>query len=237
MSFMQTLFGAKPAGNQEAQQQGNQHAANNPTVPNGNNTPSQTASSEPPNGQSPQDQFKDLWSTIPAQQGSQAPNFQLSQEQLSSVTGKMDFTRGINPEQFNKIAAGGQEAVQAFQEVINHVGRQAFQASAQFSSNLTERGYEVAQKQVSNSLPSLVTNHLAKDSLYQANPKLRDPAIQPMVEALQMQLQTKNPNATPQEINTAVQSYMERMQQAMAPAATPNQQTTGEVREDFSSFL
>lgn len=237
MSILSTLFSSKPAAPAPTE---NQHVQNNPTVPSGNNVPATPVSGEPQNGQSPTDQFKDLWSTPPTQQGNQAPNFQLTPEQLSGVTSKMNFASGISQDQFAKVAAGGQEAAQALADIVNQVGRQAFTASAQFSSNLTEAGYNTANQRIGAALPTLVTNHLAKDSLYQANPKLRDPAIQPMVEALQSQLQMKNPNATPQEINASVNAYFERVQQVIgAPAAAANAQAASTQADfgDFSSFL
>lgn len=244
MSFMQQLFGSKPAAPQQPTQQQpqqqvqNPHVANNPQVPSGNNVPATTATGEPQSGQSPTENFADLWSTTPSQQGNQAPNFRLPPEQLGQVTAKMDFTQGLNPEILAKIGAGGPEAIQAMAEAMNHVGRQVFTQNANFSSHLSERTFQEGSNHFGRALPNLVTNHLAKDALYQANPKLRDPAVAPLVEAMQMQLQTKHPNATPQEINAQVNAYFTKVASVFAPQADPaTQANSGADSFDFSSFM
>ena len=247
MSFMSNIFGSKPAAaapsaQQQPQQQQalqNQHVANNPTVPNGNNVPAQTASSEPANGQSPTENFASLWSTPQqTQNGNQQPNFKFAPDQLNQVASKMDFTQGLNPETLTKIQQGGPEGVQAFVDALNHVGRQAFTQSATLSSHLTEQGYQAGTQSVNKALPNLVNNHLAKDALFNANPALRDPALAPLVSAVQLQIQQQHPNATPAEINSAVQAYFAGpVAKAFAPAAKQDQAPSGTDNFDFSSFM
>lgn len=246
MSFISQIFGAKPAAaapsaQQQPQQQQalqNQHVANNPTIPNGTNVPSQTASSEPPNGQSPTENFAQLWSTPSQQQGNQQPNFKFEPAQLTQVASKMDFTQGLNPETLTKIQQGGPEGVQAFMDALNHVGRQAFTQSATLSSHLTEQGYQAGTQSVNKALPNLVNNHLAKDALFNSNPALRDPALAPLVSAVQLQIQQQHPNATPAEINSAVQAYFAGpVAKAFAPQKPAEATSNGPDAFDFSSFM
>lgn len=245
MSFISNIFTSKPAApaQQPAQQQqqaapANPHVANNPTIPNGNNVPATTATSEPANGQSPTDNFASLWSTPTQQQGNQQPNFKFAPDQLNQVASKMDFTQGLNPETLTKIQQGGPESVQAFMDALNHVGRQAFTQSATLSSHLTEQGYQAGTQSVNKSLPNLVNNHLAKDALFNSNPALRDPALQPLVSAVQLQIQQQHPNATPAEINSAVQAYFAGpVAKAFAPAPKQDKASNGTDSFDFSSFM
>ena len=240
MSIISQLFGSKPAAaaqQQPAQQQPNQHVNNNPTVPNDTNVPAQQATNEPSTGQSPTDQFKDLWSNAGSQQGNQTPNFQLNPDQLNQVASRVNFTNGITQDHMTKVMAGGQEAAQALVEILNTVGQNVFKTNAQFTSNLTEAGYNSAQKTIGSTLPTLVTSHLSKNELFQANPQLRNPTFAPVVEAMHAQLQSKYPGATPAEINAHMGELLKQFGTAMNPAAPQQNIPKGPDQADFSSFL
>ena len=216
----------------------NPHVANNPQVPSANNSPQQQPTQSNPNPESPTDKFKDLWNTTPNSSENSNPNFQLAPEQLNKVASGLNFTQGISQEAVAKVAAGGEEAVQALGEILNVFGQNIFKTNAQFTSNLTEAGYGAAQKQLNSNLPTLVKQQLSTSELFTANPALRDPAIQPVVRALHSQLTQQHPEATPAEINGMLSDYMGRLGGAFNKAdPTATEKAKGEENFDFSSFL
>lgn len=224
---------------QQPQPQGNQHVQTNPTVPNQTNTPEQQPSAQNPNPESPVDKFKDLWNT-PNHSADQNPVFTLQPEQLNQVASKLNFSQGISQETLAKVAAGGDEAVKALGEVINIMGQNIFKNSAQFTSHITEAGYGAAQQQINKGLPNLVKQQLSTSQLFESNPALRDPAIQPVVRALHSQLTQQHPEASPAEINGMLSDYMTRMNGAFSKTGeqgNKGQSNQGQDNFDFSSFL
>jgi hypothetical protein len=244
MSILTQLFGGNKAQQQAPQQPGqqgqqgqqpNQHIQANQTVPNG------TEPGANPNGgteqtQSPNDKFKELWSNT-NQPTSEAPNFKLDPAQLGKVTGSMDFMKNINREDLGKIAQGGESAIEALGNVLNTFGREVFGASAQFSSHMTESGYQSASKVIDNGLPSAIKRQLTEQHLYQANPKLKDPALQPLIGALQTQFTSKYPNASAQEIEGLVSEYMTTVVGGAFTKEEPAARQQAKAAPDFSSFL
>ena len=239
------IFSGK--GQQQQQQQpqppqnnssGSQHVQTNPMVPNGTNSPQQQPTTANPNPESPVAKFDDLWKMEPTQPN-QAPNFKIDPQQLNKVTSSMDFSRSVSRDDLAKIAQGGEEAVGALVNVLNNFGREVFSTSAQFSSHMTESGYNTAQQVLDRGLPNLVKKQFTQNELFQSNPKLREPALQPLVMAIQSQITQKYPNATPQEVNSMLSQYMDSVGKAFTKD-DPEPQKGGAqsgANFDFSSFL
>lgn len=238
MSILQTLFNRGNTQQQQPTPAANPHVRGNPTVPNGNE-PAANPNPQTQQTQSPTDNFKDLWSNV-TQPTNQAPNFKLNPEQLAQVTGKMDFTKSVSRDDLAKIAQGGEGAIEALGNVLNTFGREVFGASAQFSSHMTESGYQSASRVIDSGLPSAIKRQLTEQHIYESNPKLKDPALQPLVGAIQSQFTQKYPNASAAEINNLVSQYMTEVVAGAfakeAPAPT-SQQTSNSAAADFSSFL
>lgn len=149
----------------------------------------------------------------------------------------MDFTKSVNREDLSKIAQGGAEAIEALGNVLNAFGREVFGASAQFSSHMTESGYNSASKIIDNGLPGAIKRQLTEQHIYQSNPKLKDPALQPLIGALQSQFTSKYPNSSPQEIHDMVSEYLSNtVAGAFAKEEPASAQQTNSAA-DFSGFL
>lgn len=236
------MFRKAPPQQQAAQQQPGQsenpHVQNNPAVPNQSNTPEHNPTSQNPEPKSPNAEFAELWK-MEATQPNQAPNFRIDPEQLSKVTGNLDFTKSVSREDLAKIAAGGEEAVGALVNVLNSFGRDVFSTNAQFSSHMTEAGYNSAQQAIDRGLPTLVKKQFTQNELFQSNPKLREPALQPLVMAIQDQISKKYPNASPSEVNGMVDRYFnDHVSKAFVKEGTEAPQgQPSQVNQDFSSFL
>jgi len=218
-------------------QQTDPHLANNKTVPNGTEPVVNDPSNPGNKSESPTDKFKDLWNTS-NQPTNQAPNFKLDPTKLAETLNTMNFTKNIPREELSKIAQGGEAAIEALGNVLNSFGREVFGASAQFSSHMTESGYQSASKVIDTGLPGAIKRQLTEQQLFQSNPKLKDPALQPLIGALQSQFTTKFPNASPTEIQDLVAEYMTTVVGgAFAKEEPAAQQTRGVQQQDFSSFL
>ena len=223
----------------QGQDGNNPHVTNNPTVPNSTNTPEQNPSASNPDPKSPNAEFADLWKMEPTQQN-QAPNFRIDPKQLSQVTGNMDFSKSVSRDDLAKIVQGGEEAVGALVSVLNSVGREIFSTNAQFSSHMTEAGYNTAQQAINQGLPNLVKKQFTQNELFAANPKLRDPALQPLVMAIQSQITQKYPNASAGEVNGMVDKYFNDVvaKSFNKDGQGQSQNQSGPVANyDFSSFL
>lgn len=243
MSVLDKIFGKpqQPVQQQQQmpqQQQSNPHVANNQTVPGTAANPAQTTAGNPgEQTQSPNDKFAKLWDTAP-KQGEAAPNFKINPEQLKQVTSGMDFSRSINREDLAKVAQGGEEAVAALSSILNNFGKELFNTNAQFTSHMTESGYNTAAQLINRDLPSAVTKQMSAQELYTQNPKLRDPALQPLVSALQHQFSSQHPNATAQEINSLVTEYLGgTVAGAFAKPEPAPKQGGNNAQSDFSGFL
>ena len=217
----------------------NQHVQGNPTIPNNTNTPEQIPTPTNPDPKSPNAEFQDLWKMEPTQQN-QAPNFRIDPKQLSQVTGNMDFSKSVSRDDLAKIVQGGEEAVGALVSVLNSVGREIFSTNAQFSSHMTEAGYNTAQQAINQGLPNLVKKQFTQNELFAANPKLRDPALQPLVMAIQSQITQKYPNASAGEVNGMVDKYFNDVVAKSFNKdgqGQPQNQSGSVANYDFSSFL
>lgn len=149
----------------------------------------------------------------------------------------MDFAKSVNREDLAKIAQGGESAIEALGNVLNTLGREVFAQSAQFSSYMTDSGYQSASKVIDSGLPGAIKKQLTEQHLYQANPRLKDPALQPMIGALQTQFSQKYPNASPQEIESLVTQYMTEVVGAAFTKEEPASKQQAAAAPDFSSFL
>lgn len=217
----------------------NQHIQNNPTVPTSQNSPTQQPTPDNPAPESPVANFAELWKMEPTQ-ANQSPNFRIDPQQLSKVTSSMNFAKSVSRDELAKVAQGGEEAVGAMVNILNQVGREIFGMGAQFSSHMTEQGYNTAQTALNTGIPNLVKKQVTQNELFQANPKLKEPALQPLVMAIQSQITQKYPNATPQEINGMVDQYFtEVVGKSFAKETSQDQSGKSNTAAgfDFSSFL
>lgn len=203
-------------------------SAPNGTVPN----PMDTGAM--PSDDSPLAQYKELWDTAPIDSNAPSPAStapQLTQENVSKVVGNVDFTKSVTPEALAAISAGGQEAVAALASVINAVGQQSLTQATLVSNKLAEQQLERALEAHDARLPELIRSSNVTSHLADTNPLFSNPAIKPVIEATQSQLQAKFPNATPAEITKMTGDYIRTMGEAFAPAPVVTS-GTGEANWD-----
>lgn len=150
---------------------------------------------------------------------------------------KVDFTKVVTPDTAAKIAAGGQEAVTAFMESLNKVAQNVYGNSAIATTKIVEQALSRAQSVYDQRLQTEVKRIASRDSLVTQNPLLNNPAVQPVVEALQQTLLVKNPNATPGEINAQITDYLSALSQTFGKKSVETSASKKPAEEDWSKFF
>lgn len=219
----------------------NQHVANNPLVPNENNTQQQL---DPNTGKPlaidpPMSKFADFFKVTPSNDANKPPSFELNPETFNAQLAQMDFaSEAFTPELSAEILKGGPEAIKAMTTVMNQVGRNSFAKAAQFTSKATEFGYTQSKKSIATDLPSQLRKQATVSSLYDVHPNLRNPAVQPLVEMTTANLVEKYPNATPGEIQNLLVEYFDGVGGLFSRPEDPNtiSQQNKSAGYDFSNF-
>lgn len=248
MSFatvMQNLFGGAPAPAAPAANQ------NQPTQP-GNlpAAPTQQMQSDPANVNAPAasttpepqglDAFTDIWKPVESPAGTQnTDQFNVDPKQFIDAAKKVDFTKVINPQQLQAIAAGGEDAMKAFAAAINSVAQASYAQSAMASTEIAKRVAEDTRTRVLAEIPQHIRNQSVSDSLRNDNPALSHPAAAPILGALQQQLTLKHPNATTGEISKMAKDYLTQFAGLVAPQPQNQQesQTQSKGEMDWSQYL
>ena len=254
MSMFSNLMGgaaapAAPAGVQApAPQPGNipatapnTGAASVGTAPNGVAPGNQDANPAPA---TPFADFQDLWKNEPIPEGQQAPQGvfgNVDPKRFMEAAGKIDFTKVVTPEQLQAISTGGDSAMGAFAAALNAVAQTTYAQSAFAATKITEQAMARAKDSFLAELPQHIKQQTVKENLRADNPVFSNPAVQPIISALEAQLTVKYPSASAGEITSMAKNYVEALGTSFAPKPpAPVDPKTGKaVREqtDWSTFL
>jgi hypothetical protein len=168
-------------------------------------------------------------------------------KKLGEILGRLDFTKSIKPETWTKIKAGGDDAVGALQEVLNGTLRQALAVGFNASSRLVETGLSSAKDRFTGSIPDHVKDIMVENSLTESNPFMTDPVFAPTVKLIRERIQNRFPKATPKQVETAVNSYFDKMYERgtevrktkQTQQAPDNRQKlrSGDAGADFEAWL
>lgn len=184
---------------------------------------------------SPLDQFKDLWEPVKNEAGDQTP-VELDAAKVSEAMSKADFSNVLNQENLSAIAQGGEPAMKAFQDSLNAVARQVMTQSTLISNKMIEQAVAKATKEQQAKLPDLLKRQSLKENLADSNPLFNNPAVKPVIEAVQSQLAAKYPNATTTELAKMATDFVTVMGEQFAPKKT-EQNPKGVDQTDWSAFL
>jgi len=218
MSWL-NLFGNKQGDNQQATQQpAPQSVSNNPAKATPNVQPGSSqvtapngvvpAGSEAKPEESPTAKFGTLWEPAKTEEVKPGEQSQgLTPEKMLEAASKVDFTKALNRELVAKLQAGGEEAVQATLQLMNATAQQSYGQSVVVAQKLVERALAEARQEFAGQIPGMVKRQSANEALVQNNPAFKDPAVAPVVAAVQQQLHQKYPNATSAEIAELAQDY------------------------------
>lgn len=240
-------------GGAPAQQPAQPGPTNNP---NQNPAPAQPASSAvtAPNGTIPADgnkaadpsptaKYADLWEPAKTEEPKPGDQSQvLTPEKMLEAASKVDFRKVLDQEALAKIKAGGDDAVGALADLLNKTGQQVYGQSIVVAQKLAERAVADAEARFAKELPNLVRRQTAQEALISDNPAFKDPAVAPVVAAVQAQMQTKFPKATASELNVMAREYLRDAAsvlssdpKALAAATASAKKKAGD--EDWDSWM
>ena len=186
---------------------------------------------------SPLDEFKNLWETAPTDPNASKPTEapQLTAAAVQEVVAKADFSSVITPENLAAITAGGEDATKAFAASMNAMAAKVMTDSIMVNHKLTEQAVAKVKKEHEASLPDLIKNNAATDHLRTANPLFTNPAIKPVADAIHLQLQTKNPDFTHEQLTDMTQQAIIAMGESFAPKDVTSTDSAGDT--DWTKFL
>lgn len=192
----------------------------------------------PGNSESPLANFKDIWNTPATDPNANQSLFaNLDPQKLMESARKVNFSQVITSDALTKIQAGGPEAMQALAESMNLVAQQVYAQSALATTKIVEQALTKSNEARDAQLPTLVKKFSANESILAKNPLLTNPAVQPIVGALQEQMIRKNPNATSAEIQQQVNDYLTQFATMFAPKPVEAKSTGNNSDTDWDKFM
>jgi hypothetical protein len=156
------------------------------------------------------------------------------------AAGKIDFAKVVTPEQLQAISTGGEGAVQAFAAALNSVAQTTYAQSAFAATKIVEQAVSRSKDSFLAELPQHIKKQTVSENLRADNPVYSNPAVQPIISALEAQLTVKYPQASAGEITTMAKQYVDALGTSFAPKpAAPAAGGKNGVKadEDWSSFF
>jgi hypothetical protein len=208
------------------------------TAPNGVTPPN--AAIDSTQDSTPLDQFKDIWQTAPVDPNAPTKPTgvfgDVDPKRFMEAAGKIDFSKAVTPEQLQAISAGGDGAVKAFAESMNKIAQGVYAQSAFASTKIVENALAKSRESYLAELPQHIRQQQVSTTLRESNPIFSNPAVQPIISALEIQMTQKYPNATSTEITNMAKQYVEALGTAFTPkpAASASKDSEG---TDWDKFL
>lgn len=145
---------------------------------------------------------------------------QIDSKKLNELVGKMDFTRGVDPQHWKDIAEGGEKAAAAVAQIVNSVGRQSFTTAFSASTKLAEQGFASSKTRFMGEVPAHVRDLFVEEGMQDSIGIMKNPAFSPIVKSVKDQYLAKFPKATPGEINNALKEYFSYLKNEMSTNET-----------------
>ena len=187
--------------------------------------------------ESPLANFADIWTPVENAQATETMFANVDPQKLMEAAKKTDFSKAISSNQLEAIAGGGQEAVAAFASAMNSVAQTVYANSALATTKIVEQALMKAQQQYDAKIPGLIKRQTVSDTLRTENPMFSNPAVQPLISALEAQLAVKNPNATAGELTSMAKQYLEGVSTVFSTPKQGQESTTNAGDTDWLKFL
>ena len=242
----------QPNGYQTGQQQLNPQNNNNPA----NTANANAGQNEPPNNSennadpnkgvqgSQLDNFKDIFKiptddkgqpTVPNTNPLADPIMSVDPQKLREAAGKMDFTRGLEPELLQK-AMSGQDP-QAFMQVLNSVAQNGFSTALAATATMQNQALSTYHTRLDGTLASRVRDVQISQAAPK-NPALAHPSAQPVLSAIRQSVAQANPHLSPEKVAETAENYFVAMAADMQAANEKSQPQTKSAGEtDWMALL
>lgn len=172
---------------------------------------------------SPLANYADLWKVDPPAAGSNpqqrpslVPQMNIDAGKIMEAARGMDFTKGIDADILGRAAKGND--AEALAQLISSVAQNAYAQSALATTNIVRSAMEIQDRNFNQHVMPSVLRKFAVSSAVAENPMAGIPAAAPMLQALETQLSTKYPQASPAEIKQHAATYLEGFAQEVVRA-------------------
>ena len=224
------MFGNIFGNNSDSQQQ----AAPAPNQASGSpegNSQGAPAGSETP-AANPLDAFNSLWEND-GKEAPQVPKFSLPAEMLDKAASSLNFTQGIPQEIQDKLASGDPSAMM---QALNYVGQQAYKASLQHSSVLTDTFVDARSQFERTQTAPAVRKQLTEAQL-STTPNYSHPVVRNQLNMLADQISVKNPNLAPAQVADMAKQYLSELVSQINPAAPAPDAEAHSPKTDWDQFF
>lgn len=190
----------------------------------------------------PFDSFQDLWKNEPVDPNAPPTSVfgNVDPQKFMEAAGKIDFSRAVTPEMLQAISTGGEGAMTAFATAMNKVAQGVYAQSAFATTKIVEQALSKSKDAFMAELPQHIKKQTVTDSLRAENPIFSNPAVQPIISALEAQMTVKYPHATAPEITQMAKQYVEALGISFAPKAAVTEAEAAKAKKgemDWSTFL
>lgn len=184
--------------------------------------------------ENPLDAYQKMFDNASKNSGIHAPNFSLDPAVLSDVSSKMDFTQGINPELIQKASSGDASAMM---QLIQETGRNAYRASLEHSTKLTETHLGQRSEYESRKLQEGVKQQLTSDAL-SSNANFNHPVVKSELNRIARNLANSPEfaDAAPKEIAAAAKKYFDDVYSAINPVDS-KKDSKGNTKPDEINYV
>lgn len=219
--FDRTTAVTQQENSQQQQQQmnpgnpGNQNLAPVvPGAPNSMQTPDLQNPGNAPAPKSPLEQFKSLFNTEqkvdkdgkPIVEANDTRYLPINKEDVAKAVAQLDFTSGdatIN-EMMEKFAGGDASVLP---QIINQALKQSYMQQTLLTSELMEKLGNQVSERIQKEIPQRFKDMSSRSSL-ESDPLFKDPAAQPVVNAIRQQILQKHPEASAQDVQELTKTYL-----------------------------
>lgn len=239
-----------PPAQQQMQPKHDPTQINGNTTGDANNTNNADNNADPAKGKSqdsPLDTYAALFDTPKDDKGQPIaqPDDPLSTPVVSFDPAKLaealkgkNLVGAIDPELMQK-AMSGQDP-QAFMQVLNQAATNSFQSSLAVSARLVEDAIKKHTANIEAALPDRIRNTQIRQGVAK-NPTLSHPSVKPMVDALKMQIASRNPQLSPDQVQQYAENYWLEASKAIVGTDPATPQTgnskTGNNQPDWNDLL
>ena len=161
------------------------------------------------------------------------PSFNLDPATLDSVTGSMDFLKGINPEIVARAKGGDTEAIF---EMMNASNRNAYRAAMEHGSKLTDKFVGMRDDFNGKGLSGRVREELTINAI-SGDGKATHPVVRQQLKEIATKLQRDNPDASPQQIADAAKKYVSDLNSAINPSASQESSKPASKEVDWDKWF
>jgi hypothetical protein len=183
--------------------------------------------------------FAKLWERNASDTTQQPVIGAVDPKKLMEAAQKTDFAKAIPKDTMAKIQAGGQEGQEAFAQAMNLVTQTVYANSAMATAKIVEQALAKQQSNFEAKLPQIIKQHQLSDTLRSENPVFSNPAVKPLINAMEHQLATKFPDASASELTAMAKQYVEGLGAVFAPKAeqTPAEKSAAAKEIDWSALF